>query len=519
MSTGSAQVKLKILDLSTRVPSPRGVSGAIVIACKKGPTNEPTLTASEPQLLDRYTPNGAVGIGFDTAHYSALNFLQKSDSLWVHRVKGSGATFSGLAIAKAGGTNTAVANIADPEARAFGADESFLITSANEGAWGADIAIKIVKYADNNELVGEPDAFAILVFKKGNLNDFVEKHICSLVQDARDGFNRLIFLENVLAGSAFIRGYVNPANDGTIEAQATGIFLGAGNDGATATTSDYVNGLGKFSNKNKFDITIVMDGGYTVPAYQQAIAQLCEARQDCVGILSMPFASSKVADALTYRKTTLNLNSSYVALYAPHVKMFDKFNNRDIFVSPDGYVASAISQSASNFEIWFPSAGYRRGVIIASDLQEKYEDGELDALYNAGINPIKFAVGRGIVIWGNKTLSSRPSALDRLNVMLLLITIGPSIKTFLEDFLFELNDDTTRTLIKEGINDYMELVKAKRGVYNFLTVCDDTNNTPVVIDNNQLAVDLYIQPSRAVEEIPFRIIVTNTGADLSSLSA
>lgn len=145
------------------------------------------------------------------------------------------------------------------------------------------------------------------------------------------------------------------------------------------------------------------------------------------------------------------------------------------------------------------------------DCRRRFTSGEMDYLYDNGINPIRFAPGRGILIWGQKTLSARPSALDRLNVRLLLIVIEPAIAYALEDFMFEINDAGTRSIVTAMIQSYMNDIKGRRGVYDFRVVCDDTNNTPEDIDNYRMNVWLFVQPTKAVEEIPFKTIITRTG--------
>jgi phage tail sheath protein FI len=259
----------------------------------------------------------------------------------------------------------------------------------------------------------------------------------------------------------------------------------------------------------------MMDGGYAVPAYQKAMDLIAQTRKDCVAILSVPFSAEDSADYIneigSYRDTDLNMNSSWSALYTGYCLIQDRYNDREIYVSPDGYAAQAISFSAANFELWFPAAGFKRGVLTTViDVRRRFEEGERDYLYDKGINPIRFFSGRGIVIWGQKTLSAIPSALDRLNVRLLLVVIGPALKTFLENFLFDLNEPDVRNDILGGITNYMDRIQARKGVTSYTPVCDDSNNLPADIDANRLVVDLYISPTRSIEDIPLRMIITSS---------
>ncbi len=603
--SGAAAVKIKEIDLSTRVAGFAGVYGAIIVASKKGPTDAPTLVTSDSQLLSRYTADETIKVGDDLANYSALSFLEKSNTLWMQRVV-NGALFSGAVSKSSSSIYDSVAlqtGLADPSAYVFDSgndveavkafileqavtftaitagvdgnsielifngtddidtvigvwntanptntvehdgtgstvltvititltggaeaintiDEAILFHASSEGLFGDSIGYKIFNYATYEDVVKEPNAFLVEIYKSSNQAVPVESFICSRTEGHKDGYGRNIFIENVLEGSNFLRAISNVAIDESIQPkdQTTILWLGGGDDGLAIADNHMTLALQKFANPDELYVTLIMDGGYAVPAYQLAIASLCENRKDCVGIFSVPYSAEASNDYLNevvdYRKTTLNLNTSYAALYTPHVKITDRFNDRKIFVSPDGYAAAAISETGSNYEMWFPAAGFKRGVINVEGLVRKYTEGELDTLYNSGINPIRFFPGRGIVIWGQRTLLNRPSALDRLNVRLLLIVIEPAIKYTLEDFLFDLNDEASRTLAKTIVDSYMDNIKARRGVTDFRVVCDDTNNTPNDVDNNRMILDLYLIPTRSIEEIPFRVIITSSSVGI-----
>lgn len=402
-------------------------------------------------------------------------------------------------------------------------DEIMLIYAANQGVWGDDIAIKIETFLSNPDRVKESGAFIIDVFKTSNTVVPIESFLCSRVIGAKDGYGRNIYVEDVLEASEYIRAADNTAVADTVypKPQATALVMFGGDDGVAVTDAEMLTALTALSNPDEVLMTLILDAGRATATYGQAVDALAQARKDCVGLLSVPFAdeasSSYITDIIDYRKNELNLNSSYSALYTPHVLAFDKFNNRRLYISPEGYAAAAISETAANFEIWFPPAGFKRGIINVLDLRRRFTTGEMDSLYDAGINPLRFVPGKGIAIWGQKTLSSRPSALDRLNVRLLLIVVEPAVKAALEDFLFELNDAATRSLVTTLIDNYMADIQARRGVTSYRIVCDETNNTPAVIDANKMNVDLFVAPTRSVEEIPFRVIITATGVSFESL--
>lgn len=291
-----------------------------------------------------------------------------------------------------------------------------------------------------------------------------------------------------------------------------GTYVGGGDDGIAVTDSDMIRALDKFQG---LPITLLLDGGRATASYAKALISLAEKRMDCVAILSCPYAAEASANYLAeiaaYRQQVLNANTSFAALYSPHVKVTDKYNSRDIFVSPDGFVAAVISKTGANFELWYPPAGFRRGVLNVLDTLRRFSEAEMDFLYDIEVNPIWFAKGKGIVVWGQRTLSPTQSATRSLNVRLLLIVIEPAIKEALENYVFEFNTAETRNEIKTLIDDYMDNIKARKGVYDYYTVCDSSNNSSSDIENLTLNVWLFVKPTLDAEFIRFKTVVTRYG--------
>ena len=482
-----AQVVIKTIDLSTRVPGFRGVYGALALPGAKCGSLEPTLCTSETQFLTRYTPRGVLEVGYDVSYYSALAYLNKSDKLWVARVVNN-AAYAGIIVKAKGGSKNTVAlttEIGNPELYEFASDDSFLIVASDPGKWGDSLSISISDYSEK-----EPGAFAITVYQDGL--QVSRPIIGSIIEGSKDGFGRSLYIEEVSKASDYIRVYDNPLNNSAPALFDTLAHLTKGDDGDPVTTGQLMIAMDRFANKDDLPVTIIMDAGYTVPSYQRSITNHCENRKDCVAILGVPFEVESDADYLNaivaYRKDSLNMNTSYAALYSPHVRIHSKYIDRDVYVSPTGFVGGAISETATNQEIWYPVAGFRRGMLNVDDTLRRFSSGEMSYLQDNGINPIRFAPGRGILIWGHKTMLARPSARDRLNVQLLLIYMQPAIAFALEDFIFEINDDQTRSIVRAMIDSYMANIKGRRGVYAYSIVCDETNNTPADIDNYTMNV-------------------------------
>jgi hypothetical protein len=511
MLSGAAKVVIKEIDLSTRIAAFQGVYAAVVVKAKKGEVFKPFLCTSENIFLKRFAPKEVVEVGYDNSYFSALAYLERGNKLWVSRAA-NGAEYSGLKLQTAASVNANAGIplspvVTDPSALAFAGDELLFVHAIDGGAFGKDIAIKCLNTTDAD------NAFYLEVYSTGNTVTPLERFLCSRVKSQKDGFGRNIYVEEVVKSSLYIRVIDNVVvTDTTLpKQQTTALFMTAGSDGAAVTDTQLVSALAEFNKREQYPLTLVMDGGHTSPAFQIAVDTLCKTRMDCVGILCTPYAdeiaTTKMTDLVAYRSTDLNLNSSYSALYTPHLKIQDKYNDRQIWVAPDGYVAGSISFSADQYEIWYPPAGYKRGVLNVLDVAATFEEGELDTLQNAQINPIRKTFGRGIVIWGQRTLTTRPSSLDRLNARLALIVIEPALKTFLEDYQFDLVTENDLVIIKEKIENYLETIKTRRGVFDYLVVADSSINTPETLDRNELNVDVYLKLSKSAEFITVRVAI------------
>lgn len=529
------KVYIKEQDLSVRVPSFPGVYAAIAIESPRGPTT-PTLVTSESQLLSLYMVDGTIPRNVSNSVLSAMSYLRYSDKLWVVRAISSSHRYAALLVSK----DSSNAPVLSPLATGLGSPDDigttlsftssdlFLIMAADPGNWAngyLSVKLERIRSVGSTQEVPAPWDQKAFVIKVRAGNREVERWVVSLEEEAKDGNGVSIYLETVLQRSAYIRGYANPGrstDDIGLTTDTDWIAL-AGGDIGTVTKGSFINAMSHFREKDNYPVTLLLDGGFADPDYARELVDIAEFRKDAVAILSVPAEAEMSADYLNavvgYATTpgtgVGGINSSYASLYTPHIKVYVADIDEYRYVSPDGYVAGAISRTAANYEIWYPVGGWNRGRLNVVDILRHYSSGELDYLYDNGVNPIKYRRGKGIAIWGQKTLWRIPSALDRLNVRLLLIVIENAIAEALENFLFELNDEFTRRLIKAMIESYMEDIKARRGVYDYLVVCDESNNSPVDIDNYRLNVDLYVKPTKAIEYIHFRTVITPTGVDFS----
>jgi len=225
------------------------------------------------------------------------------------------------------------------------------------------------------------------------------------------------------------------------------------------------------------------------------------------------------SDIYTPLKNLLTgIESNYSALYGNWVRVYDSYRDTRFWAPFSGYAAAVYARSDAAAQPWIAPAGLTRGVVnnildIAFNPNQK----QRDFLYPISINPVAFFNSGGYVVYGQKTLQTRPSAFDRVNVRRLFLALEKSVLNSLRYYVFEPNTEFTRTRLKNTITPVFELAKNTEGLFDYLIVCDERNNTPDTIDRNELNVDIYIKPVRAAEFILVNFIATRTGQNFSEL--
>lgn len=223
-------------------------------------------------------------------------------------------------------------------------------------------------------------------------------------------------------------------------------------------------------------------------------------------------------DILNPIKAFRSINSNYAATYGQWVKSYDSFLDANVYNPFSGHAAAAMANTDSNFQPWFAPAGFTRGRVTgASDLALFPTQKQRDMLYKVNVNPVAFFPGEGFVIFGQKTLQKQPSAFDRINVRRLFLNLEKGVRNTVKFFVFEPNTLLTRTRVVNTISPIFDNAKNTEGVFDYLIVCDERNNTPDVIDQNELKVDIYLKPTRAAEFILVNFFATRTGTDFSEL--
>jgi hypothetical protein len=318
-----------------------------------------------------------------------------------------------------------------------------------------------------------------------------------------------------------------------------GAKAGLSSTGALTSGLDgLVTGYGLFENTEKYDVDFILMGsaGYG-KADAQALANKCiavaEARQDAIAFIS-PYRAAAITDTTNDRAVTVrsdaDITENVLSFYAPitsstyaifdsgYKYMFDRFANTFRYVPLNGDIAGLCARNDANNFPWFSPAGTNRGGILnAVKLAYTPNKAQRDRLYSNRINPVIFSPGAGIVLFGDKTGYGKSSAFDRINVRRLFIYLEDAISAAAKDQLFEFNDEITRTNFVNIVEPFLRDVQAKRGIFDFVVVCDETNNTAAVIDNNEFVADIYIKPARSINFIGLTFVATRTGVSFEEV--
>ena len=299
---------------------------------------------------------------------------------------------------------------------------------------------------------------------------------------------------------------------------------------ASVPLSGLVSGYELFENTEEFDIDFLLMGSGSMSredtqALSSKLISIAEIRKDTVAFISPNRGSVLVdtvgsAQILSSSDITDNLvkyyspipSSSYAVFDTGYKYMYDRFADTFRYVPMNGDIAGTCARNDINNFPWFSPAGTARGSILnAVKLAYNPSQIQRDKLYSNRINPIIFSPGAGIILFGDKTGLGKASAFDRINVRRLFIFLEDAISAAARDQLFEFNDEITRTNFVNIVEPFMRDVQSKRGVTDFRVVCDETNNTAAVIDNNEFVADIFIKPNRSINFIGLTFVATRTG--------
>ena len=291
---------------------------------------------------------------------------------------------------------------------------------------------------------------------------------------------------------------------------------------------DIQTGYDLFANDELVDISLVLNSNHGKTIAKYITDNICDVRKDCIVFIS-PESSSVVPGVVTLGQeaaTITGINevdsltrSSFAVMDSGWKYMYCKYTDRYVYIPLNGDVAGTCVITDRQDDPWFSPAGFNRGVIKnAVKLAYSPRKADRDTLYKNGVNPVINSPGFGIVLFGDKTLLAKPSAFNRINVRRLFIVLEKAIATAAKFQLFEFNDAFTRAQFVALVEPFLRDVQGRRGIYDFRVVCDETNNTPQVIDSNEFS-DIFVKPAKSINFITLTFIATRTGISFEELGA
>lgn len=423
-------------------------------------------------------------------------------------------------------------------------------TALTVAVTGGSAILRKWQYADNfdsapgtsaytNTKLGSGDELHVIVidedgFFSGVPGTVLEKYpFLSKASDAKSDDGSSIYYPTVLFNkSAYIYwGSHDPAGtnwgstaSGTTFTNVTvkrSLSLGGGVD-AAVTDGDIETGWDLYKNADVVDVSLLMLGEASSTVINYVIGNIAEVRRDCVAFLSPSRASvvnnagAEADSTVTFRN--LLTSSSFAFMDCGWKYQYDKYNDTFRWLPLNGDIAGCAVITDTSRDPWFSIAGYDRGQIKnIVKLAWNPTQAERDTIYRSGINPVVTFPGDGTLLYGDKTLLSKSSAFDRINVRRLFIVLEKAIARASKFSLFEFNDEFTRSQFVSMVDPFLRDVQGRRGIFDYRVVCDTTNNPPEIVDANKFVGDIYIKPARSINYIQLNFIAVRTGVSFDEI--
>ena len=292
-------------------------------------------------------------------------------------------------------------------------------------------------------------------------------------------------------------------------------LTGAAN-GSAPTAGELQTAYAKFANDEQFDISLIVMGPANGATAKYVVDNVAEIRKDCMVFLSPELAdatsTTAATDIVDFRDSSANINSSFAVMDSGWKYQYDRYNDVYRWIPLNADVAGCCVRTDLVADPFFSPAGFNRGQIKnAVKVAFSPDKADRDSLYRKQVNPVVAFPGQGITLFGDKTMLTAPSAFDRINVRRLFIILEKAIATAAKFQLFEFNDTFTRANFRNLVEPFLRDIQGRRGIFDFKVVCDETNNTPAVIDANEFRADIFIKPARSINFITLTFVATRTG--------
>ena len=560
----SPGVNYSEVDLTTVVPSVLTTAGAFAGTFKWGPAQKRIPIDSEITLASKF---GTPDSNSATSFFTAASFLAYGNNLTVARAVGSAsrnarANTSGTALQIANEDVFQAAYLSTTAASTVGP-----IIARYPGALGNSLAVGLIDVGGNfstwnvnsigvsSYFNGAPgtssqasaagaanDEVHIVVLDAGGLFTGVKNQVLEVFpylskgSDATDSLGNSNYVNNVIYNnSKYIYSvsaqttdlsyatWGRPLANTSYYVQGTNSFNLTGGSDDVPSTANTQTAYGLFANADETDVSLVITGDAPIATQQYVIDNLANSRKDCLAFISPPSANvvnqaGNETTNISAWNTALGRSTSYAVADSGWKYMFDKYNNTYRWIPLNGDIAGLCVYTDSVRDPWFSPAGFNRGNLKnVVKLAWNPTKTNRDTLYAQGVNPVGTFPGNGTVLYGDKTLQTKPSAFDRINVRRLFIILEKAISQAAKYSLFEFNDETTRAQFVGLVTPFLRDIQGRRGIYDFRVVCDTTNNTSQVIDSNQFVGDIYIKPARSINFIQLNFVAVRTGVDFTEV--
>ena len=566
----SPAVVVREIDLTGGVPNVQSTTGAFVGRFTDGPPMHRVLVANEAELVEQFgTPNDDNAVDYLTA----TQFLRYSGSLFVTRVLNTGTAKNAC---DSDATPDYIQDLADFENNNF--DSIGQVFFRNPGSLGNSVVIHTCRALADSGGVNINDSnfstwtyassfdaaptTSVSVAARGSTTDQFHLAVVdsngeisgtrgtvletfpqlSVAKDATNGEGVSNYAPNVVNNTSeyiYLReigdyNFVNTTPDDTSLGDSSSstsiqrIVLGRGTDGNAPSLGDFLSGWDLYEDKDQVEVDFLIARNMDSDEAQTSlvndlVATAQSLRKDCVVVSSVHTSNfndpSDAAKVTAITDAVANFTrSSYLIVDGNALKVYDKHNDKYRTIPAASTVAGVMAATDFNRAPWFSPAGSRRGQMLGiTSLAFSPSKGQRDTLYKAGINPIANIPGQGALLFGDKTFLGRPSAFDRINVRRLFLVLEKAIGRAAEQTLFELNDEFTRAEFVNIVEPVLREVQGRRGITDFRVVCDETNNTPAVIDRNEFKADIFIKPARSINYVTISFVAVRTGADFEEI--
>jgi hypothetical protein len=534
--TISPGVSVTETDLSTVIANVSASNGATVMQAQWGPVEQVTYIDTEEQLTSTFgKPTATVYEDF----MCAASFLAYATNLQIVRVVEASALNASMS-ASVGTSGLLIKNRDVYSEHDFSASTDLFIAkypgvlgNSLTVAWADTTGFDAVDtngspvwpYHDLFTDAPETDEFHIVIIDSdgaitGTADTILEKFAFVSTSETATDFDGSSKYVNVVLRDKSEWIYV--AKTTLLSGSSNGVTMDGGDDGSAIGEAERATGWAIFASE-EYDISLAFVGGASTTAAKNVIDNIAEYRKDCLAFVSpakadvVNVAPSTALANIVSTRTTLG-SSSYAVMDSNYKLMFDRYNNVNRWVPLNGDIAGLCARSTNENDAWWSPAGYDRGRIknaikLAMDQSQSIRD----ALYNAGVNPCVVFKNQGPMLYGDKTLQTKPSGFDQIGIRRLFIVIEKAIANAAKYQLFNFNDAITQAKFVNMVEPFLASIKGRRGIDRFKVICDDTNNTDQVKSSKQFVASIFILPVYSINFIQLNFVNTNSGTMFDEL--